>query len=419
MNSIHFFVILILTVMYQYYSIKLRLEPNIISNDFIFPKENSLLKNISYSLPTLQMCFGSPRNQCFNLTISSTTSFTTIESINKNPLLMRQFNETESITNNQRRNTIIHFSFMYIDAYRVEGRTMLDVITIPSISNSFIGKDFIFVSLKEKESLSESRKRLPIEGYIGLIRNSFQLAGHHFSLVNYLYITHTIPKENFALSYNNDGSGEVYFGEYFTHQKTCNHNKFYKWNDWDCLLTEIQIGNERRSNLNKTVVFDSAKPFVQIEGKGKVILETVQQLYPNKCNWKQSRDQLFLLCQPDINIESLPHIYFRIGDVELVLEWKYLMKETIVDNEPMIVSLLIAKLYPGTDEVWVLGIPFFMNRIIIFDYETMQVSFVNGYTKLNENDAFALLCFKLLWIILGSGICLCFAIKKNKLMTLK
>lgn len=131
-------------------------------------------------------------------------------------------------------------------------------------------------------------------------------------------INNIISKRNYDLLYNNDGSGEIFFGETYKKKVDCDVIKFDLWNDCQFLLTDVQIGNETKSNMDTTIVFHSEKQYVLVGSKGLMLLDAIHKLHSDKCNRDQNHYQTILKCQLDIDID-VPNIHLKINTFDLVV----------------------------------------------------------------------------------------------------
>lgn len=379
------------------------LKSNLITNDITVDKD-SIYHNLSYYIPTIELCFGTPNNQCFDMAISTTTVFILIEdAINT----ISCFNQTYSTGNSSSfTNTYTGIGINLFHLQTFLGEINKDYISFPK-QDIFEAKH-TFILLNGRVDFN-----IQIGGIIGM-RKYYSSRSHfdgvEYSFIDYLYNkVKLISQPMFALRYDSDGSGRLYFDEDFGDYPKCTSKYVYKtYPYWNCDLTSLKLGQDNIKLERNTVIFDSFKSIITIPSRvGKEIMNKIVDASLAKCGIKSDGKYQFIICNRDISFAAFPDIILYMNDIQLVLKWKYLFKDTIYQHKNSYISMVAVDNFPREDDSdnWVIGIPGFIDNTIIFNHNEGQVGILpNG--KVYYNKQSRLIIYLMLTIMSIAGIVL-------------
>lgn len=335
--------------------------------------------------------------------ISTTTPFTVIEDQKKH---IHCFNKAFS-TNHS---SSIHFhgsalGTKLFSPHMILGEIDEDYISLPNYDSFKLRHTFLLLC-------SQVNFSIPIDGIIGM-RKYYSLNqifdGEQYSLIQYFHNkTKLISQPVFALSYKSDGSGRLYFDKDFDNYPKCNSRYVdMHFPYWNCDLTRLNLGEDSIEIERNSVIFDSCKSVITAPMRaGTVILNKIVAMFGDKCFIENDEMYHFLLCSRYIKFEDFPDIILYMNDIKLVLRWKYLFKDKLYQNSKRYISLLAVEHSPREEENnnWVIGIPGFIDNIIIFNYTDGYVGILPE--DIISNKELSLIIYIMLVIISIGGIVL-------------
>lgn len=336
----------------------------------------SIFQNISYYIPTMELCFGTPISQCFNLAISTTIAFILIEDGKKS---LHCFNKTFSTA----KSTSFYITgtslgIKLYDPHMILAEVDNDYIAFPQ-NDSFNSK-ISFLLLVGKVDF-----RLPIDGIIGMQKyysSQSQFDGSQYSLLHYLFSsTKAISEPVFALRYNADGTGNIYFNEDYGNYPRCKSTyKFRVFPYWNCDLNGLYLGQDKIDIEKTSIIFDSFKSIISVPTHvGLKILNEIVKIQGDKCIIKYDLQHQFLLCNKDIVFDDFPDVTLKMNEIDLVLKWKYLFKEKLYQNNDGLISLFAVNNFPKEDDdSWVIGAPGFIDNMLIFNSTDGYIGLLPG-----------------------------------------
>lgn len=417
MNSLLYQLILLITyLIHPYFSMRFSLKKTLMSNDITSNEVSPVLFNIPYLLPTIDLCFGTKKSQCFTLGLGTSVESVVLESSSSQEKhFNKQFIETVSPTyDNKTSNTIISFRLLQVNIFHVLGRVVFDYIHFPNRAIA-TQKKFTFLVFSSFEEFDP----INLDGVLGLKKCIYEpySVRNTSSFLNYLYEINVIKEKVFALRYNRDGSGLFIIGEDYEIKKDsysiCNSSIINdNQKQWDCTLNMIKIGTETIILLAKEIIFDSIRNSISApHEEGSVLLNYVRSLFgynktegtEGKCRLQKESPPIntIMICDDDIVISSIPDLHFLMQDMDLIVKWSDLLKMTTINNTNVYVSLLFInhKIEEKKQEVWILGLPGFYDKTIMFN-KTANVIGISVHVQ-SSDEKIILYCFNMFMLLLG------------------
>lgn len=399
--------------------------------DLFIEYELKLYQSFPVTMPSINICIGILRNQCFDLLISTTMLMTYIEDVSsQTKFYNRQYNSSLSPSSEK---GISSMGTPLLNDYFFGG-FLKEAINISSNSNS---ND---INSHNSSLINDTRLQFflfdhsktpinhPYDGFLGLrkhsdLRIARQLTAEN-SLLSYLYLTKQITHINFAFKYDHqNGGGYIAIDvspEYKNKAPKCSTNStVINSNLWSCLINEISIGDKVYSLNNEIISFNSLSSLVIIpNASGMPLFQYIIHLTESKCQLINENAYKIIICDDDVRIESFPDIHFRIEEVDLKIKWTNLMKKGRYKNEPKYISTIaILSVTNVRIQDWVIGLPGFIDYEYIFDQEDMSITIRYSPLKNAKARIVELMIAFLSILCLGSiYCCLLLLLFKKKLI---
>lgn len=352
----------------------IKLSPRIITGDYAIDW-SPLLRSLSFSLPTIQICFGTPNDQCFNLTPNTISSYTIL---NINHSASHLFNHSLSSTFTQSGNTLSFTS----NNVSITGNTVSDIIGIPTWKFIF-NKHFPFLLSRNLFGLYQ----INIDGFIGLHKYYNSETFFHLpevSLVNYFYENQFLIRKSFTLNYTDDGRGTIEFGKDTTLYSKCYSliNDIINPN-WDCNVSQVQFGDKVMKLTKNKAIFNSISSLITVPKPIRhFLLDYFIVLSDRHCFLINESKKKYIRCDREINIFDIPDIVLQLGEVvHLKLRWANMLK---LLNENTYLSTIVVDM--ENDSIWEIGIPGFIGNSITFDNEDSSIGIIEQKSIDNSTD---------------------------------
>lgn len=394
--------------------LQFNLQSNTFSFDFTLNSVSLLYEKIPFQVPSVKLCFGTPNTQCFNMVLSTTLIHTIVEiTESEQKHFTNQFNHSLSSTFDEKTfKSGMGFPLFDIRDYYFVGKVSLDVIGFPNMP-SFQAK-YGFAACKSRHKFP----LFPIDGYLAMSKHQYAFEPY-MSLITYLYNNGVIDRPAFTLNYNSQGGGTVTFGENATDYYMCHSSDDRRSIiEWDCNVTMIEIGTLKLGKMveNNIILFNSVTSAVIAPYHiGLEIMHYVIKTLDNKCKTSDSLGNVILICDENTKIKKIPPLHIKINNTELMIEWKYLLKLTEIDNTMSYISLFIADRQYNNYQ-WTIGMPGFIDHSIYFDKSTMTIGIKYMSTsmedRIKQNIQIVLV---ILTLILCPGVILLCLLKKGNI----
>lgn len=352
-----------------------------------------------YNLPTLSLCFGTPNNQCFNMVININSPATILENPSAYSLYFKtHYQKKKSSTLAEAKEV---FGFTIFDNNFVIGDLMKDKVSIsPLVKASETLFYFFFV-----ESRISLRFRFPFDGFIGFQKKSNFYKENRLSLLQFFFNTNQITRMSFALTYDDNGGGMIYFDEMNDSYDKC---KSYDNFNWSCEIKNITIGGKEYIDINSIAYFDSIKSVSIVPMKyGQILFDGLIEISNQKCYSISELKNKVLICKEGTDIDRFPDLVIQFEGNQLIMKWKsiFRLKENS-NGERVYLSSLISDSSNNNKGEWILGVTVFKDNLVIFDIDDGSTGFINKQLRSfkNKKSYYRLLFFNSLIIILGIGI---------------
>lgn len=373
MNYSLFFILLFLHSLNFAISLTLNLQLKTLTHDFILDSVSQIYQQIPFQIPTINICFGTPNKQCFDMALSINLLHSIIESEKSEcKHFKHQFNSNLSLTFDDKTwKSTVGFCLFNKRDYFIIGKICLDTISMNG-REPFENK-LSFV-------LADSDHQFPsinIDGYLGLQKYSYDQSRSE-NFLSSLYQSGIIKNQVFTFNYTSHGGSKVSFGEKNTTKyNTCDtSNKIISRTDWFCEISTIQMG-DLQLNINENVAFfDSESSAVYASFHlGLYIFNYIQLQMINEnskqCNIQEEGRYMLLICSLNAKISNIPKMHIKMSSAEIVIDWSNLMKLTEVNGEMVYVSLFIVD--KNDDQYWHIGLSGFIDHSIYFDKDNLQI----------------------------------------------
>ena len=357
-----------------------KFEPH---SDYII--HSSMLHSVDYKLLTGSFYIGTPKQE-FNLVIDTTSSFSWIPNSNLQKTYPHTFNSKLSstfISNGISLNAPIGDMFQ-------RGGISLDVIDYMKEKR---GKDlapsFQFILI---DTSNETKKTAEgFDGSLSLHKPMIDKEHYPYSFPEYLLSENIINHNKFAIEILNNNKSTLYIDEdYIINEIINNKNNTARSckssisdnNNWNCPLTGIQIGNEDYmpiySELVHSATIDSTKPYIIAPHKeGMKILDTYVKKFGDCSVYEKDEKYNFIACYKNFDLNKVDDLCIKIEKEELCIKGKdlfYKGKDLISGQEILVFKLVAMNL---NVREWKLGLPMFYNKMIVFDGDKNEITFID------------------------------------------
>lgn len=373
---------------------------------------SSFLDSLRYSLPTMNVCLGTPVPQCFNLCPNTMHQYTIL---GKSDFKKNYFNHSFKPFLSDSFIDLNHQLYYHFSYFKF-GCLSKDYLTIPGITPVSQNKiDFLLVDTYKKPFLP-----LSIDGFIGFGKyydpfSVFYLNGSNF--IEYLYNSTTISKQTFALNYTHNG-GELVIGEDFGNYAKC-HSKKREINEpnWNCQLNQLIIGDHTIDLIDNDIVFDSVSSLIQLPNNMKITLieNIIYPLTSGSCYLKEDANYHITICKEKSSIKHLPSLILKINNgVEIIINWDNLFQVTEYKGQDVYISTLVISQERSS---WIVGYPGFIGNTIIFDREDYSIGIIRTKTeKIVWKQSPKTLLIIINVLLLGWSCLLVFIFQKQRLV---
>lgn len=378
-----FFICFLFSLLFQFsQSFQIELKSFLLKRDLLVNITSpAILNTIPVNISAMTLCFGTPNSQCLNLIPSTNTYFIiTQDAHSTNQDYLNRYDKIKSTTYKSLRHTL-GFGVPN-DFYK--GQLSKDIIQIPQLNNHS-NETMTFFQLESQNDLEEP---LPIDGYLGLqmhydIKDIFKHVRNSF--IEHLYNTSLINRKSFALSINEEGGGIIEFGEDISDIPQCRAiiNQDKDSNYWNCKPKFVQMGNLIRFLDFTKVIFNSLSNFIYINWNLGEFHQYILNKFKDKCHLQEDQPYITIICDRDIDIDSLDDIELRFEDnVTLLIKWKHVFKLIKYKEKEVYISLLVIdkNLSSGLINI---GLPGFIDKKIVFNFADKSI----GITKKALNNS--------------------------------
>lgn len=408
-NVLHCVLFLILSTL----QIEIPLTLSSISNHANYIRYSGMLNSVDYKLLTGQFFIGTPK-QSLNLLLDTTSSVSWIPKSNLNNYFMHTFDPSRS-------KTFFNFGTSKDAPYEdliQKGELSADVMDFTTQKrNKQLAPNFHFILVDSEEE--PNSKVTGFDGTMSLLRhdhiknigrkslsscNTDELTG--YSLPEYLAEEHIITRNKFAIEFLPNNHSTLYIdeeellNEIISNKNNtsgkCSFNKDFNPN-WHCLIKSVNIKQTSEPKQNKNIkllsneyaILDSSQPYIIApRSSGLSILEHYRSLYVGCSIFSKYDTYTFLVCRGNyFNITNIPKLCITLGNKEICLENEdlfYTSHEEITKDTLYVFKLIV---FEFDNDEWKLGLPVFYRRMVMFDNDLNQITFVdvNEYTA-NAHD---------------------------------
>jgi hypothetical protein len=340
-----------------------------------------------------------------------------------------KFDEKKSNTYQKVESEVQHFSISRIN----EGLFSSDYIYFDKNSNTKHMTSFILGINTLKDDSG---------GLIGLNLEDYTTKNYtKYNFINEMKRIGLIKDYYFSISYTDNNSGEIIFGD-LPHNISNKYNKDnYKDSyvdlqtydlTWKLKLDNIYIAKKEKAS-NKVSVGESVTGFFRIEKSiiegneryRKKLLSSFmsEQINKNLCFEVNTQYYFTYYCKGEVDISKLDNIYFYSKELDFTFELTY--KDLFYHNEKDGNYYFLIVFNNDIDEedlnyIWILGEPIFKKYQFVFNKSSKRLGVYTSYDKSksgnssddNNKSWFArniwslIIIFVLLIIIVGLGIVL-------------
>ena len=395
-----------------------------------FIQNSNMLRSVGYELLTGSFYVGTPK-QKFDMIIDTTSQFSWLPNSNLNNTFHHTFDSSKSST--------------YFSVGTSINAPNEDLFQRGDVSSDI----FDYTSQKRRQRLSpfqfilintSDEKNHQIEGYDGLIslhipQSEFN-SNNAYSFSEYLLQEHLIEHNKFAIEVLPYNQSTLYLGE----EEKINQIIYNKKNSfdscfsdsnrrhiWNCQISHIQIGKYMPFTMtlnNRSAIIDSTNPYIIAPEKdGMAILEYYKKMNPSCGIYGREEKYYFMVCDMKLEIDKVDDLCFRFTKRDICIKNKdlfYQGKDGISNYEVFIFKVIIKSF----KDTWEFGLPMFYNKMIVFDGENSEITFVdvndikdfahihNNISILNDNMVIINIFLFLIVLTMCSVFCL-FIIKKK------
>ena len=389
------------------HQIEIPLTLSSISNYANYIRYSGMLNSVDYKLLTGEFYIGTPK-QSLNLLLDTTSSVSWIPKSNLNNYFMHTFDPSRS-------KTFFNFGTSKEAPYEdliQKGELSADVIDFTTQKrNKQLAPNFHFILVDSEEE--PNSKVTGFDGTMSLLRhdhiknierksltyNTDELTG--YSLPEYLAQEHVINRNKFAIEYLPNNHSTLYIdeeellNEIISNKNNtsgkCSFNKDFNPN-WHCLIKSINIKNTSKQIKqidllsNEYAILDSSQPYIIAPRRsGLSILEYYRSLYKGCSMYSKYDTYTFLVCKGSyFNVTNVPKLCITLGNKEICLENEDLFYngcDEISQNSLYVFKLIV---FEFDNDEWKLGLPVFYKRMVMFDNDLNQITFVevNEYSDI-------------------------------------
>lgn len=350
-----------------------------------FIQKSNMLSSVGYELLTGSFYVGTPK-QKFNMIIDTTAQFSWLPNSNLNNTYLHTFDSSKSST--------------YFSVGTSINAPNEDLFQSGDVSSDI----FDYTNQKRRQRLSpfqfilidtSDEKIHQIEGYDGLISlhvpqselNTNNASPYSFS--EYLLQEHLIDHNKFAIEVLPYNQSTLYLDEeekinQIIYNKKNSFDKCFsdssKGRIWNCQFSHIHIGKNMSFTMslaNKNAIIDSTNPYIIAPEKdGMAILEYYKKKNPSCGIYGREEKYYFMVCDMKLDIDKVEDLCFTFTTRDICIKSKdlfYKGKDGISNYEVLIFKVIIKSF----KDTWEFGLPMFYNKMIVFDGENSEITFVD------------------------------------------
>lgn len=390
-------------------TLSFNLEQNEMIHDITLDSYVTLFENQHFNLPIIQLCFGTPNSQCFNLALSTTLQDLILESsFSKGKHFNQQYNSSDSFSYfNAKFRRTMGFPLLDNKEYYLFGEETRDFIHFPN--SKYLKQPLTFVLIESAHTTTH----INLDGFLGL-KISDPLIESKNNFLNCLNDNNLISSKTFALSYYQNGSGIASFGEDWSQYDYCNLTQKSKdTTKWQCELNRLTIDNLNITLQNKIIQFDSVKNAVIASlDTGMLIFEYIINNTSTSCRYIRDKNCFVLLCHVSTRIDLFYDIHLYMNKVEIVIKWSNLFRLANINGTKVLLSSFLVNTVVEED-YWIIGIPGFIDNTIVFELNEMKVRIIQASNAEGFKVFETVNIFIAILIILFFGVCFIIYVKYN------
>ena len=355
-------------------------------------KQNSYNISFPYPYPTINICVGSPQEQCVDVLIDTLYVVDWIGDINSNTL--HKFNGNQSKTFYVESTHPSAYSFYQNNLIGNQARDILYINKKPVSKEP----NYAFYDI-----FSRFNEDLNIDGIIGLSRQKKfkgKKDSNFYTFLEHIFQQKKINKRIFSISYEDmfDKEGTLYIGElpdYFDINRAMqlnvlNDNTINSWVSqyWGAYLSHIRFNTtegQKIYDIRVAGVIKTGKAFISFPSKYEEIIKKIYsqaKSLSKGCEIREINSETYLSCEI-FDVSKLSPIFFTFengNNLILAPQNQFVLSE---GNSSRIESVIRKS---DTGEQIIIGNALLQNYNIAFDLDQEKMYFLNRNEVITKHN---------------------------------